>query len=76
MISNTMKRCPFCGNVPKTAINYSRCGSGELQLRFSVICSQCGVSKHITKEVEGKSFDDYIKIMNEVMDLWNKRVNE
>lgn len=73
-MKNTLKPCPFCGEAPITAINYSRCGGGELELIYSVICPSCKISKNVRKESEGKTFDEYIATMDSVIELWNKRI--
>lgn len=69
-----LKPCPFCGTLPTTAINYSRCGGGELRLTYSVVCPRCKITKSLGKESEGKSFKEYINAMNSVITIWNSRV--
>ena len=66
-----LKPCPFCGGDPKTRVDYlyNVC---ELILRFSVECN-CGVKRTLTKKVCSDSFDKYIKIMDETIELWNRR---
>lgn len=69
-----LKPCPFCGEAPITGINCSKYGGGELKLTFSVVCLNCKTVKSITCEMEGKSFDEYVKNMKAAVDLWNRRV--
>lgn len=69
-----LKQCPFCGEKPITAINYSKCGGDELELTFSVFCPECHTSKSIRREVEGGDFEEYIMYMKEVITKWNTRV--
>lgn len=71
-----LKPCPFCGEKPTTAINYSQVGGGELQLNFSVICPKCKIARRICDDVEGKEFEAYEYYMNKVIDFWNDRVEE
>lgn len=73
MSDKGLKPCPFCGEAPVTAINYSKCGGGELMLRFSVACPNCKTSKGVTREVEGKTFGRYIDAMADAIKLWNTR---
>ena len=73
MNNKELKPCPFCGEAPTTAVNYYRCGGGELELKFSVICPNCKTSKGIYKEVEGKEFETYIEAMNLAITAWNRR---
>ena len=73
-MNKELKPCPFCGEAPTTAINYSRCGGGELELVFSVVCPNCKTSKSVRKEVEGKTFDIYVEQMKAAIKKWNRRV--
>lgn len=73
-ISTELKTCPFCGGQPKTSVNYCQCGGGDLVLEFAVTCSQCGIRRSITEEVENASFGLYINMMDKAMELWNDRV--
>ena len=73
MNTQELKPCPFCGETPTTGINYSKCGGGELRLTFSVVCLNCKTVKSVTREVEGKSFDEYVNNMKAAIDLWNRR---
>ena len=69
-----LKPCPFCGTIPTTKINLSRCGAGELELKYSVVCPNCKTVKSLGKESEGKTFKEYINTMNSVITMWNSRV--
>ena len=71
-----LKRCPFCGTEPTTAINLSKCGGGELRLKFSVVCPNCKTSKGFVREVEGENFGRYIDIMADVINIWNRRITK
>ena len=75
-MTSNLKPCPFCGETPITAINYYRCGGGELELKFSVVCPNCKTSKSIYKEVEGKDFGTYIEAMNLAITAWNRRASD
>ena len=75
-MTSNLKPCPFCGETPTTAINYYRCGGGELELKFSVVCPNCKTSKSIYKEVEGKDFGTYIEAMNLAITAWNRRASD
>ena len=67
-----LKSCPFCGSDPETHVSYEYSIGGGLMLCFSVECN-CGTKKSLAKRVRGDSFDKYIEIMNETIELWNRR---
>lgn len=75
-LNEILKPCPFCGETPTTRINLSRCGAGELELKYSVVCPKCKTVKDVTVESEGRTFEDYIISMNTAINLWNKRIGE
>ena len=72
-LNEVLKPCPFCGETPTTKVNLSRCGAGELELKYSVVCPKCKTVKTIIIESEGKSFKDHITNMNTTINLWNQR---
>ena len=73
-INTELKPCPFCSGQPRTSVNYRQCGGSDLILEFAVTCSNCGVRRSITEEVENAPFGSYINIMDMAMELWNGRV--
>ena len=80
MEHNELKPCPFCGGEPYAEIDYDHkefkiyCLGGNpcnclAEMRLSFADAQLGDGSVI-------SFDEAIKIMNELIELWNARNEE
>jgi Lar family restriction alleviation protein len=63
-----LKPCPFCGNIPKSYIEYGSYGYSAN--KFSIKCDGCNAAMYLT--------DDYTdtdeNIMVQLAERWNKRV--
>jgi len=72
-----LKRCPFCGELPRTEVRVTKMGGTEDQVDFSIHCINCGVSKTVRlKIVAYANFIDVDKALAEVIKAWNQRIGE
>ena len=71
-----LKPCPFCGGEAKETVDYVKCGGDELELRASVWCSACGVSKSVRFQALNQSFKTFVDIFEKVENMWNKRAKD
>ena len=75
-----LKRCPFCGNLPRCGVDFYEMYDAEIKLKAVVECTGCKISKHkIFKATENYGlvpFIDYQKAFDAVVEEWNRRVNE
>lgn len=69
-----IKKCPFCGDIPKTNVRYWKCGCDELLLNVEVKC-QCGISRSISLQGNNVPFSEYEDAFATVIDMWNRRAN-
>ena len=71
-----LKRCPFCGMIPRTEVTATRFSWDEYHIDFSVRCAACSIGKtvrlKITKSVE---FSDVDKAKILAINAWNQSVN-
>lgn len=70
-----LKRCPFCGALPRTEMSVTKMGGTEDHVDFSICCTNCGVSKKVRLRIVAyANFVDVDKAMSEVVTAWNQRV--
>lgn len=73
-MSRALKRCPFCGEIPRTEISVTRMGGGEDHIDFTIRCANCGAVKTVRlKIVTYASFTDAEKAQEQVIQAWNQR---
>ena len=73
-MSEELKRCPFCGELPRTEVEVTKMGGGEDHVDFSVHCTNCGTEKTvILKIVDYANFFDVEKAQEQVIQAWNQR---
>lgn len=69
-----LKPCPFCGAMPKTAVQVTEMGGSEDHVDFSVRCTKCETNKTVRlKIVTHCFFHDVEKAMDEAIKAWNRR---
>lgn len=69
-----LKKCPFCGELPRTEVRVTKMGTTEDQIDFSIYCSKCGVSKRTRLRIVGYAdFIDVNKAKSDVIAAWNQR---
>ena len=69
-----LKRCPFCGSLPRTEVFVSKMGGGEDHVDFAIHCTDCGVTKTVRLKIRAyANFIDVEKSMEEVITAWNHR---
>ena len=74
---NELKRCPFCGVVPRTELRVTKMGGTEDHIEFAVHCVECGIQKTVTLRFTAyANFMDVEKAMTEVIKAWNQRKEE
>jgi Lar family restriction alleviation protein len=76
-MSDEIKRCPFCGALPRTEVSVTKMGGMEDHVDFSIHCTNCGVSKTVRlKIVAYANFIDVDKAESDVINAWNQRAEE
>ena len=76
-MSDEIKRCPFCGALPRTEVSVTKMGGMEDHVDFSIHCTNCGVSKTVRlKIVAYANFIDVDKAESDVITAWNQRAEE
>ena len=74
---NKLKRCPFCGNLPRTEANVQQKGGMEDHVDFSIHCTECGTYKTVRlKILTFCNFLDIEKAMEDAAEAWNRRAND
>ena len=74
-MTDEIKRCPFCGSLPRTEMSVTKMGGMEDHVDFSIHCTNCGIIKTVRlKIVAYANFVDVDKAMSEVVTAWNQRV--
>lgn len=74
MASSELKRCPFCGKLPRTEVRVTQMGGTEDHVDFSIHCINCGISKTVRIKIfEYANFVDVDKAISEVVNAWNRR---
>lgn len=81
--------CPFCGGIPETKVRVTQSGGDEDHITFTVYCPVCGTYKSKTsyRTENGynagnkgvcsvRTFEDVVETMDEVKEIWNRRVND
>lgn len=73
-----LKRCPFCGELPRTEVRVTKMmGGTEDQIDFLICCPKCGVSKRTRlRIVIYADFIDVNKAQAKVIEAWNQRIGE
>lgn len=72
-----LKRCPFCGEFPRTEVRVTKMGGTEDQIDFSIHCTNCGTDKTARlKIVEYADFIDVNIAQAKVIEAWNQRIEE
>lgn len=75
MTSDELKRCPFCGELPRTEVRVTQMGGTEDHVDFSIHCTNCGISKTVRIKIfEYANFVDVDKAIYEVIKAWNRRM--
>ena len=70
-----LKRCPFCGEIPRTEVEVTKMGGGEDHVDFSVHCTNCGTEKTVRLKIATYAdFLDVEKVEEQVIQAWNQRV--
>ena len=76
-MSEELKRCPFCGELPRTEVEVTKMGGGEDHVDFAIHCTNCGTSKTVRLRINGfVNFFDVEKAQEQVIQAWNRRVTE
>lgn len=69
-----LKRCPFCGEIPRTEVRVTQMGCGEDHVDFTIHCTNCGTEKTVRLKIKGfVSFFDVEKAMEQATQIWNQR---
>ena len=72
-----LKRCPFCGEIPRTEVSVTKMGGSEDHVDFTIHCANCGTEKTVRlKIVAYACFLDVEKAQEQVIQAWNRRVTE
>lgn len=73
-----LKRCPFCGEVPKCGVEFCESSGIEIMLAAVVHCPKCHIEKRVkfraTHPTSLVPFWDYVKSFDRVCEEWNERV--
>ena len=76
-MADEIKRCPFCGSLPRTEVRVTKMGGTEDHVDFSVRCTDCGVSKTVRLRIAAyANFIDVDKAESDVITAWNQRAEE
>lgn len=77
-IKPELKPCPFCGST-NIAIEYYKDPKENEFPYWQICCDRCGVmtSKcEVEYEYVNEAYEAYISTIEDVINLWNKRVGE
>lgn len=70
-----LKRCPFCGEIPRTEVRVTQMGCGEDHVDFTIHCTNCGTEKTVRLKIATYAdFLDVEKVEEQVIQAWNQRV--
>ena len=73
-MSRELKRCPFCGELPRTEMSVTKMGGTEVHVDFTIHCTNCGTEKAVRlKIVAYACFLDVEKAEEQVIEAWNQR---
>ena len=76
-MSEELKRCPFCGELPRTEVEVTKMGGGEDHVDFAIHCTNCGTPKTVRLRIMASLiFFDVEKAQEQVIQAWNRRVTE
>lgn len=74
-----LKRCPFCGEIPSSGVEFCvSCGS-EIKLKAIVYCPKCHINRgYIFKatDINPVPFLDYEIAFDKAVKAWNQRSGE
>lgn len=71
-----LKRCPFCGMIPRTEVTATRFSWDEYHIDFSVRCAACSIGKTVRLKIaKSVEFSDVDKAKILVINAWNLMVN-
>ena len=74
-MSEELKRCTFCGELPRTEVSVTKMGGGEDHVDFTIHCTNCGTEKTVRLKIKGfVNFFDVEKAQEQVTQIWNIRV--
>lgn len=75
-----LKPCPFCGGEAKVVSGTTHLPFSEEINYFKVTCTKCGATPYFSKEDNLYYKDNYKeieeKLIQEVIEMWNRRVND
>lgn len=70
-----LKRCPFCGNMPKAKVEIVSMGGDSDCIHFSIVCEECGISRTTALYTKvANKFTDVEEAMELAREIWNRRV--
>ena len=70
-----LKRCPFCGEIPRTEVRVTQMCRGEDHVDFTIHCTNCGTEKTVRLKIATyANFLDVEKVEEQVIQAWNQRV--
>ena len=73
-MNEELKRCPFCGELPRTEVSVTKMGGSEDHVDFTIHCPNCGTEKTVRlKIVAYAHFLDVEKAQEQVIQAWNQR---
>jgi Lar family restriction alleviation protein len=74
-MSEELKPCPFCGNIPKAKVEIVSMGGDSDCIHFSIVCEECGISRTIALYTKvANKFTDVEEAMEMAKEVWNRRV--
>ena len=72
-----LKRCPFCGEIPKCGVEFYESHGAEVELAAVVKCTGCGIRKteifKATDNITFIPFFNYENAFEKVVKYWNER---
>lgn len=69
-----LRRCPFCGALPTTAVQVTQMGGTTDNVDFSICCTECDTHKTIRLKIATVGcFADVEKAMQQAIEAWNRR---
>lgn len=74
-MNRELKRCPFCGEMPRTEVSVSKMGGGEDHVDFTIHCTNCATEKTVRLKIRGfVNFFDVEKAQQQAIQVWNQRM--
>ena len=72
-----LKKCPFCGQDPRTEVRVTQAGGDFDIITFSVVCGECGTYKTVRLKIaKYATFSEVEKTIEQVMEIWNRRMRD